>query len=1029
VKIAELSVKNPQFTLVVFAMLAALGVSSFMTIPRSEDPQFPIPGFVIVAIHPGASPRDVEELVANPIEARLDELDDIKKLHSKISEGVSVTIVEFDPGVDVDRKDQEVRRQISTAQKELPSDLYSLEVKRFATTNVSLVQVALVSDGAPWKALQDAAEDLEKRLEGVAGVKDAEVHGLPAREVQVALDLPKLAQLKVSLDRVLQAIGSDNQTIPGGHVDLDGRRMGIKTSGAYRDLADLGGTVIGGDGQSVVHLSDIATLSWGTAPHEVRTRKDGQRALFVTATQKEAKNVFDLQKGIDQVLADFDKTLAPGITLERGFDQADNVAHRLDRLYEDFAFAILLVLLTLIPLGFRAAAVVMIAIPLSLAIGLSLMQALGYSLNQLSIVGFVIALGLLVDDAIVVVENIARFLREGHSRREAAILATRQIAVAVVGCTATLIFAFVPMLFLPGNAGDFIRSLPMAVVLTIIGSLVVALTIIPFMASLVLPRTSEEHGNIVLRGMTRGIEATFRPVLDLALRHKTLALLASAALVAGSVALVPSIGFSLFPKAGTRQFLVTIDAQDGSSLDATDKVVAKVEAILAETPEVAWTMANVGKGNPQAYYNVPPHAESSSYGELLVELHEFDPKTSPALLEGLRSRFAGWPEARVQVLEFENGPPIDAPIAIRLLGDDLGALTTAAAQVEQILQTVPGTAYVLNPYKVQRTDLVAEVDRDKAGMIGVPTIQIARSVRLAVAGLSAGELRTADGDEHPIAIVLPEGRNGLAALDRLEIPTITGETARFADVATIGMTRSPTTIQHYGAKQRSVTVSARAAAGENVDRLTKEVLRRLESTAGTLPAGVRWVAAGEVESRKESFGGLGSAVIIATFMILAILVLEFKTFRGTLVVASVIPLGVMGGLVALWLSGYTLSFTAVVGFIALLGIEIKTSILLVDFTNQLRAEGMPLIDAVKKAGEVRFLPILLTTLTAIGGLLPLAIQGSSLYSPLALVIIGGLTSSTLLARVVTPVLYVIFAPKDAPATAMTAQLAASPAET
>ncbi len=1022
-KIAELSVKNPQFTLVVFALLAALGVSSFMAIPRSEDPQFPIPGFVIVAIHPGASPTDVEELVGNPIEESIGELDDIKKMRTTISESVAVVFVEFESSVDVDKKEQEVRRQVAAVEKDLPADLLSLDINHFATTNVSLVQVALVSKGAPWKALEDAADDLERRLEGVKGVKDAEVHGVPEREVRVTLDLEKLELLKVPMDQVFQAIGSDNQTIPGGNVDLGGRRMGIKTSGAFRDLDDVRGVVIGGDGQSVIHLSDVAEVSWASAPHEVRTRYSGERALFVTATQKEAQNVFEIEKGIEAVLAQFEATLPPGIELMQGFDQAENVAMRLDRLYEDFAFAILLVLITLLPLGIRAALVVMVAVPLSLAIGLTLMHLLGYNLNQLSIVGFVIALGLLVDDAVVVVENISRFLREGHSRQQAAILATRQIAVAVLGCTATLIFAFVPMLFLPGNAGDFIRSLPMAVVLTIIGSLVVALTIIPFLASIALPKTrkpSDEHGNLFLRGLTRGIEVTFRPVLSFALEHKAVSLLAALALVAGSFALVPKIGFSLFPKAGTRQFLVTIEAQDGASIDATDGIVARVEAELAKVPELGWYMANVGKGNPQAYYNVQPHPESASYGEILAELEVFDPSASPALLEALRTRLSGWPDARIQVKEFENGPPIDAPIAIRLLGDDLDVLTKAASQVEQLMIETPGTAHVQNPYKLLRTDLVAEVDRDKAGMIGVPTIQVARAVRLAVAGLSAGKLRTADGDEHDIAVVLPPGRNGLEGLEHVRIPTVTGETARFSDVASLAMSRSPTSIQHYGAKQRSVTVHASAASGENVAALTQVVLAKMDALK--LPSGVRWVAAGEVESRQESFGGLGAAILVATFMIMAILVLEFKTFRGTLVVASVIPLGVMGGLVALYLSGYTLSFTAVIGFIALIGIEIKTSILLVDFTNQLRAEGMPLLEAVKKAGEVRFLPILLTTLTAIGGLVPLAIQGSSLYSPLALVIIGGLTSSTLLARVVTPVLYVLLAPKDAVAKSPTAEL-------
>ena len=1009
-KLAELAVKNPQFTLVVFALLAALGVNSFMTIPRSEDPQFPIPGFAIVAIYPGATPIDVEELVANPIEERLDTLDDIKKLQARISESVAVIQIEFDSDVDVDKREQEVRRQVEAARGVLPADLLSLEVTRFATTNVSLVQVALVSEGAPWPELERHAEDLERRLEAISGIKDAEIHGLPRREVQIILDIEKLGIQGIPLEQLMRSLASDNQTIPGGNVELMGRRMGIKTSGVFRTLDDVRRTVVGGDGTSLVRLSDVATVEWGHAPHEVQTHYEGQRALFVTAIQKDGQNVFAISDKIHEVLDGFAATLPAGMALERGFDQSENVAMRLDRLYEDFAFAILLVLVTLLPLGFRAALVVMVAIPLSLAIGLTLLHALGYNLNQLSIVGFVIALGLLVDDAIVVVENIARFLREGKTRREAAILATKQIAIAVVGCTATLIFAFVPMLFLPGNAGDFIRSLPMAVVLTIIGSLVVALTIIPFLASMALPRTSDEHGNVVLRVLTTGIENTFRPILAFAIRHKALSLVVAFALVGGSLALVPKIGFSLFPKAGTPQFLVGIETQDGSSVDRTEEAVAKVDAVLRGKPEIKWTMSNIGKGNPQAYYNVPQRAESASYGEVFAELHRYDPETTPAFFEALRLELAHIPGVEVTLKEFENGPPIDAPIAIRLLGDDLAALTRAANQVETILAETPDTIYLDNPYKLQRTDLVAEVDRDKAGLLGVPTIAIAQSVRLAVAGLSAGRLRTESGDEYELSLILPEGREGLANLERLPIPNLVGQTVRFGDITTVRFAGSPSTIQHFGSKQRSVTVSASVAAGANVDRTTRQVLARLENER--LPPGVTWVAAGEVESRKESFGGLGAAILVATFMILAILVLEFKTFRGTLVVASVIPLGLAGGLVALWLTGNTLSFTAVVGFIALIGIEIKTSILLVDFTNQLRAEGLDLVTAVKRAGEVRFLPILLTTLTAIGGLLPLALGGSALYSPLAWVIIGGLVSSTLLARVVTPLLYLLLIPKS-----------------
>jgi multidrug efflux pump subunit AcrB len=313
-----------------------------------------------------------------------------------------------------------------------------------------------------------------------------------------------------------------------------------------------------------------------------------------------------------------------------------------------------------------------------------------------------------------------------------------------------------------------------------------------------------------------------------------------------------------------------------------------------------------------------------------------------------------------------------------------------------------------NPVRLRRTDLRVTVDRAKAGMLGVPTLEIDRTLRLGIAGVEAGVLREADGDARDVVVRLAgSGRAQPADLDRLYVASNGGRLTPLRQVADVRFEADVPEIRRVD-RERAVTVSSFVQTGYNTDRVTRVALAALDSTR--LPAGYRLVPAGEIESRQESFGGIGSAVIVATFLILAVLVLEFRTFRGTLIVASVIPLGVAGGLSALFLTGNTLSFTALIGFVALVGIEIKTSILLVDYTNQLRAGGMALEDAIRRAGEVRFLPIVLTSMTAIGGLLPLALQGEALYAPLAWVIIGGLVSSTLLARVVTPVLYRLWPP-------------------
>jgi multidrug efflux pump subunit AcrB len=650
----------------------------------------------------------------------------------------------------------------------------------------------------------------------------------------------------------------------------------------------------------------------------------------------------------------------------------------------------------------------MVSIPLSLAIGLTLMRFAGFTVNQLSIVGAVVALGLLVDDSIVVVENISRFLRAGRSRVEAAIEATRQIAVAVVGATATLVLAFVPLLFLPGGPGQYIRSMPAAVIATVLASLFVSLTIIPWLASLVLPASAAEGGSRALHAFERAIHATYAPVLDRALRRPARALAAAGGFVAAALALVPAIGFSLFPKAETPQFYVNVTAPEGGSIEATGAAAGYADSVIRRRPEVRAVFASVGRDNPRIYYNVAPRRDNPAVGQLFVVLERYDQKRTPALLDSLRAKLAAYPAARIELREFENGPPIDAPIAIRVHGPDLDTLRALAARVERVLETTPGTRYVDNPVRLRRTDLRITVDREKAGLLGIPTLEIDRTLRLGIAGVEAGVLREDDGEAREVVVRLAGApRPDPATLERLYIASLAGKLIPLRQVADVRFETDVPEIRRVD-RERAVSVTSFVRTGYNTDRVTRQALASLDSVA--LPRGYRIVPAGEIESRQESFGGIGSAIIVATFLILAVLVLEFKTFRGTLIVASVIPLGVAGGLLALFLTGHTLSFTALIGFVALVGIEIKTSILLVDFTNHLRAAGMGLEDAIRRAGEVRFLPIVLTSMTAIGGLLPLALQGQALYAPLAWVIIGGLVSSTLLARIVTPVLYQLWPP-------------------
>jgi multidrug efflux pump subunit AcrB len=1008
-KITNFSVKNYQFTLIVFAMLIAIGVNSLFNMPRGEDPEFQAPQFAAVIIYPGTSPKDMEDLVVDPIEKRMNELDDIKRIISRIDDGLAVVRIEFKYESDPDTKYQDVVRELDALRGELPQDILDIDVQKFTPSDVNIMQVGLLSETAPYSELEKWSKELKERLEKIKTLKNVDNWAFPQQQVRVSIKPERLAQYKIPMNRVLGAIQSENVNIPAGSIEMGSKKFNVKTSGNYQSLDEIKNTIVSSAGGKLVYVKDVADVELNYEEQTYLARLNGKRGVFVTASRKMGTNIFDVEKEMKLMLEQFRKDLPKYISYEQSFDNAGSVRKRLDGFTRDFSIAIFLVLLTLLPLGFRAALVVMISIPLSLAIGLFLLDMVGITINQLSIVGLIVALGLLVDDSIVVVENIERHLRMGYSRREAAMAATKQIGLAVVGCTVTLIFAFLPLMFLPEGAGDFIRSLPAAVVTTVLASLFVSLTIVPFLSSRILSHHENPQGNFFLRGLKKFVGGSYRRLLHFAIARPVATLVVALGIFVGALALVPVVGFSVFPASEKPMFLVNIETPLGTSLEATDKVTRDVEKKIAEIPDLKNFATNVGRGNPRIYYNVVPQSDISNYAQLFVQLNETPPREKRKLIDQLRRAFRDYPNAKIEVKDFEQGPPVEAPIAIRLFSENLDTLRALSFRVEDLIKKTPGTMYVNNELTTLKTDLRVKVNKEKAGMLGVPVNEIDRTVRMAIAGLNIGTFRKENGDEYNINVTLPRGeRQNFDAFGKVYVSSYNGASIPLNQLADVRFQSSPTTIKHYD-KDRFTVTTAFVQSGYNTGKVTSELLKKLDTMH--FPAGSHYAAAGEVEASKESFGGLGTIVLITIFGILGTLILEFKTFRSTLIVLSVIPLGIIGAVLMLLATGNTFSFVAVIGLIALIGIEVKNSILLVDYTDQLRRQGMSLDDAIQEAGETRFIPIILTTLTAIGGLMPLVLENNPLYSPLALVIIGGLISSTILTRIVTPVLYKLLAPR------------------
>jgi multidrug efflux pump subunit AcrB len=594
-RITDFAVKNYPFTLIVFLLISVIGAFTVINMPRAEDPELNAPIFPVTIIYPGTSPVDIEELVIKPMEKALYGLENIRRLKSIIGDGYAVIRVEFKYGVDVNEKYQELVRELASLKGKLPSDMDLPTVEKVSPSNVNVIQTALISETATWKQLKMEADKLAEALEKIPALKNIEIAGLPEEQIQISLDFERMARLGVSQQAVINNLQSELANIPSGSIDVGNRYFNVKSSGNFREVEEIKNTLVYSANNRNVQLRDIANVSMTFAERDHITRLNGHRGIFVVAAQKSKENIAATQLAYQPILEKFKKNLPSNIDMVHHFDQAEVVQKRLSGLGFDFIWAILLVAFTLLPLGFRPAIIVMISIPLSLSIGIIILNYLGFSLNQLSIVGLVVALGLLVDDSIVVIENIERWMLNGFSRKDAVLKATSQIGTAVLGCTATLIIAFLPLIFLPEASGEFIRSLPISVIASVLASLLVSLTVIPFLGNILLKKTmGHSEGNWFMRVLKSGISKSYAPILETSLNNPVKTMGIILVVFFASLQIIPIIGFSLFPASEKPQFLIRITPPAQVNIKNTDTISRFVEKELTKISDVQYYATNVG---------------------------------------------------------------------------------------------------------------------------------------------------------------------------------------------------------------------------------------------------------------------------------------------------------------------------------------------------------------------------------------------------------------------------------------------------
>ncbi len=1001
--ITRLALRNAQFVIILLLIAVVLGVRSFISMPRSEDPQIELPNYNVLIVFPGTSSDDMEALIIDPIEDALKGVDKINVIRSYMRDGVASLHIEADYSVDRQDKYDEILREINRIRPTLPMGIIRFDVDQIKPADrVAFRQYALSSDELSYGRLKELAEDLERELEEVGGINKISIEAYPAKEIRISLDYERMAAQNITLSQLIGILQSNNVNIPGGEVSTTSKYFTIKTTGGYSSLEDIRKAIVGGGEQGIVYLRDIADVDFDYADNLWKATYNGVKSIFISLKLKKGENILHVDRQVVELADKFSRGLPSNVSLNTAFEQASAVESRINDFFKNLIQGIALVgIIILLFLGWRSSVIIVILIPLSAILALSVLNGFGFGLQQISIASLVLALGLLVDNGIVVVENINRYIHLGHSRIQAALLGTREVSGAVASSTVTTLLSFFPLTQLGQGAGEFLKTLPLTVVFTLVISLVLSLTFSPILSRYLLKDVTDKKQTATQFFQKLSLDY-YQPMLKGALRYRWLVLLFAIGITAFSISLFPKIGVSFFPTADKPLLLIDVETAAGSSLSHTEKAVEYVRSIVDTMSDVKSYTTNVGNGNPQVYYNRFPTNFKKETGQLLVNLTHWDPGMFYRTIASLREHFADYPDATITVEELKNGVPVQAPIEFRLFGEDINVLKSLAAQVEHILNKTEGLINIINPLKYNATQLEFELDREKAGMLNISELSFNQTVRASLNGLRIDEV-IIDQERYPL--ILRAGFTELPVIDdfdKIYIATRTNQSVPLRHIAQLKFSENTPAFSHYNRK-KYISVSSSLANLDNTIPTTLSLLEELDKI--DWPSGYYYKVGGEYEKQQSTFGDLGIILLLAQIAIFAVLVLQFRSIRQPLIVFSAIPLAVSGGFIILYLTAWSFSFFAFVGLISLVGIVVNNSIILVDYSNQLQAQGLKKYDAIVEGAATRLKPILLTTFTTILGLLPLTLQGTNLWSPLCLTIIGGMISSTLLTLFVVPILY------------------------
>lgn len=1010
--VAKFAVSRPITVWMAVFVAVLLGFFSLTRLPIDLLPEMNIPIAAVATSYEGAGPQEVESLVTRPIEEAMSSLANVTGVSSTSTRGQSVVLVEFDWGTDMNFAALEMRERIDLIRELLPDGAGSPRILRFDPSASPIMQLGMGGDRSLPELYALAQDVVKNRLERIEGVASVSVFGGREQQVHVTLDPVRMRAFNVSFETVVQALQAANLNLPGGNIVSGREELTLRTTGEFHDLADIAAVRIP-TAAGTIPLREIAEVSMGESDERQITRLNRQPALNLQIVKETGANSVQVARQVREVLDEIARELGD-VEFVAVYDESAFVEAAIDAVTSNAAVGALLAALVLYAFlrSFRSTLVIAISIPVSIVFTFLLVYFSGMTLNMLSLGGLALGVGMLVDNSIVVLENIFRHRQLGSEAVEAAVEGAREVAGAILASTLTTVAVFVPIVFMEGLASQIFSDLSLTVTYSLAASLAVAMTVVPLLASRLLANdgsisrvslaaagtgtpSGPERPAAPAGGLLGRVLAVYDRLIRLTLRRRGWTLLAfTAALAASLLWIGPKLGTEFLPAMDEGQFRISVEMPKGTKLAETQDLVAHLEEALLRIPEVSSILSQAGD------------ASASDSGAIMVQLKPLRQRrrSTADVIEDVRRLAAGIPGANIEVHTMSFvGVGGAAPVQVQVRGDDLDVLAQQAARLAEVIRTIPGTREVRTSLDESRPELEIRIDRERAGQLGLSVVQIASSVRTAIAGQTATIYRSG-GEEFDVVVRLAEPyRQNLSDLRNLPIGTPFG-IVPLSEVAELVEARSPLSIDRVD-QSRVVAVTAQLS-GRALGSVMNDV--RAAVAQMEFPPGVEVAYGGEDELMVEAFSDLGIAFVLSIVLVFAVLASQFESFTQPLVIIGSIPFALIGVVWGLYLTGHTFSVVAFIGVIMLVGIVVNNAILLIDFINQARRRGVDRLEAVVESGKIRLRPILMTTLTTVLGMLPLALgigEGSELEAPLAVVVSVGLSTSTLLTLLLVPAVY------------------------